>query len=107
MHSPAERRAAAAAAAAIFGRDDLGALPEATVRAVVAELGTPPLRVGDELPTVVEVLAAAGVVQRSPTPTRVSLPRICCTVSTSSCAGDARQWGLSRSRTDDTRGRSG
>jgi tyrosyl-tRNA synthetase len=62
VHSPEERRAAAAAAAAIFGRDDLAALPEATVRAVVAELGVPPLRVGDELPTVVEVLAAAGVV---------------------------------------------
>jgi tyrosyl-tRNA synthetase len=62
VHSPAERRAAAAAAAAIFGRDDLGALPESTVRAVVAELGVPPLRVGDELPTVVDVLVAARVV---------------------------------------------
>jgi tyrosyl-tRNA synthetase len=62
VHSPAERKAAAAAAAAIFGRDDLAALPEATLRAVVSELGIPPLRVGEELPTVVEVLAAAGVV---------------------------------------------
>jgi tyrosyl-tRNA synthetase len=62
VHPPAERRAAAAAAAALFGRDDLAALPEATLRAVVAELGIPPMRVGDELPTVVEVLAAAGVV---------------------------------------------
>ncbi len=62
VHSPAERKAAAAAAAAIFGRDDLAALPEPTLRAVVAELGTPPMRVGEELPTVVDVMAAAGVV---------------------------------------------
>ncbi len=62
VHSPAERRAAAAAAAAIFGREDLAALPEATLRAVVAELGSPPVRVGAELPSVVEILAAAGVV---------------------------------------------
>ena len=62
VHSPAERKAAAAAAAAIFGREDLGALPEATLKAVVAELGAPPMRVGEELPTVVEVMAAAGVV---------------------------------------------
>lgn len=62
VHSPAERRAATAAAAAIFGRDDLAALPEPTLRAVVAELGSPPLRVGTELPTLIEVMAAAGVV---------------------------------------------
>ncbi len=62
VHSPQERRAAAAAAAALFGRDDLTGLPEPTLRAVVAELGIPPLRVGDELPTVVELLAATGVV---------------------------------------------
>lgn len=62
VHSPAERRAAASAAAAIFGRDDLLSLPEQTLRAVVAELGSPPMRVGQELPSVVEVLAAAGVV---------------------------------------------
>ena len=62
VHSPAERRAAASAAAAIFGRDDLAALPEPTLRAVVAELGSPPLRVGEELPSVVDLLAAAGVV---------------------------------------------
>jgi tyrosyl-tRNA synthetase len=62
VHSPEERKAAAAAAAALFGRDDLAALPESTVRAVVAELGIPPLRVGEELPTVVELLAATGVV---------------------------------------------
>jgi len=62
VHSPAERRAAAAAAAAIFGREELAGLPEPTLRAVVAELGSPPLRVGEELPTVVEILVAAGVV---------------------------------------------
>ena len=62
VHSPEERKAAAAAAAALFGRDDLAGLPEPTLRAVVAELGIPPLRVGDDLPTVVELLVAAGVV---------------------------------------------
>ena len=62
VHSPAERRAAAAAAAALFGRDDLASLPEPTLRAVVSELGIPPLRVGAELPGIVEVLVAAGVV---------------------------------------------
>jgi tyrosyl-tRNA synthetase len=62
VHSPAERRAAAAAAAALFGREDLAVLPESTLRAVVSELGMPPLRMGDDLPTVVELLAAAGVV---------------------------------------------
>ncbi|MGV8910628.1 MAG: tyrosine--tRNA ligase [Propionicimonas sp.] len=62
VHSQEERKAAAAAAAALFGRDDLAGLPEPTLRAVVAELGLPPLRVGDGLPTVVDVLAAAGVV---------------------------------------------
>ena len=62
VHSPAERRAAAAAAAALFGRDDLAGLSEPTLRAVVSELGIPPMRVGAELPSVVDVLAAAGVV---------------------------------------------
>ncbi len=62
VHSPAERRAAAAAAAALFGREDLAVLPEATLRAVVSELGIPPLRMGLELPMVVELLVAAGVV---------------------------------------------
>ncbi|MCC6496741.1 MAG: tyrosine--tRNA ligase [Propionibacteriaceae bacterium] len=62
VHSPAERRAATAAAAALFGREDLAGLPEATLRAVVSELGIPPIRTGEELPTVVELLVAAGVV---------------------------------------------
>jgi len=62
VHSPQERKAAAAAAAALFGRDDLAGLPESTLRAVVSELGIPPLRVGEELPTVVELLTATGVV---------------------------------------------
>jgi tyrosyl-tRNA synthetase len=62
VHSPQERRAAVSAAAAIFGRDDLRSLPLPTLQAVVAELGSPPLRAGEDLPTVVEVLAAAGVV---------------------------------------------
>ncbi|WP_028709370.1 tyrosine--tRNA ligase [Propionicicella superfundia] len=62
VHSPTERKAAVAAAAALFGRSELDALTEPTVRAVFAELGGRVLHVGEENPTVVEVLEAAGVV---------------------------------------------
>jgi len=62
VHSPAERDAAVAAAAALFGRSDLAGLSEPTVASVVAELNGPSLEVGAELPTVVDVLAASGVV---------------------------------------------
>ena len=62
VHSPAERDAAVAAAAALFGRSDLADLSEPTVASVVAELNGPSLEVGAELPTVVDVLAASGVV---------------------------------------------
>lgn len=62
VHSPADRRAATDAAAALFGRSELAELSEETLRAVCAELGAPSLPAGAALPTVVEVLTAAGVV---------------------------------------------
>lgn len=62
VHSPAERDAAVAAAAALFGRSELDALAEATLASVVGELNGPVLRVGADLPGVVEVLEASGVV---------------------------------------------
>jgi tyrosyl-tRNA synthetase len=62
VHSPAERDAAVAAAAALFGRSDLDELAEPTLASVVHELKAPLLRVGSELPPVVDVLEASGVV---------------------------------------------
>ena len=62
VHSPAERRAASDAAAAIFGRGELNELPESVLSAVWRELGAIRLEVGAELPAVVDVLLAAGVV---------------------------------------------
>jgi tyrosyl-tRNA synthetase len=62
VHSPADRRAAADAAAALFGRSELAGLGESTLRAVWAELGAPVLTAGTELPSVVEAMTAAGVV---------------------------------------------
>ncbi|MGJ6981257.1 tyrosine--tRNA ligase [Aestuariimicrobium soli] len=61
VHSVAEREAAVAAALALFGRGDLRDLPAATVRAVARELGGVELPSGD-LPTVVDALVLAGVV---------------------------------------------
>jgi tyrosyl-tRNA synthetase len=62
VHSPDERRSAGDAAAALFGRSELGELTEATVRAVVSELGGRTLAVGEEDPSVAEVMEVAGVV---------------------------------------------
>jgi len=62
VHSPVERDAAVAAAAALFGRSDLGELSEHTLASVVGELNAPVVRVGADLPGVVEVLEASGVV---------------------------------------------
>jgi tyrosyl-tRNA synthetase len=62
VHSPAERDAAVAAAAALFGRSELGELSEPTLASVVGELNAPVVRVGGDLPGVVEVLEASGVV---------------------------------------------
>ncbi|HEU5484666.1 MAG TPA: tyrosine--tRNA ligase [Microlunatus sp.] len=62
VHSPAERDAAVAAAAALFGRSELAALTEPTLESVVRELEAPLLQVGADLPLVVDVLEASGVV---------------------------------------------
>ena len=61
VHGRADREAATAAAAALFGRSELAELPPATLCAVCKELGAPVVEVGQELPTVIEVLAASGV----------------------------------------------
>ena len=62
VHSPTERIAATDAAAAVFGRAELAGLPEATLRAVCAELGATRVEAGQELPTVVDALTLSGVV---------------------------------------------
>jgi len=62
VHSPAERDAAVAAAAALFGRSDLHELPAEVLASVAAELGAAELRAADALPSVVEVLERSGVV---------------------------------------------
>jgi tyrosyl-tRNA synthetase len=62
VHGPAERDAAVQAAEAVFGRSDLRELPESVLDDVAAEIGTAQLQANGDLPTVVEVLAAGGVV---------------------------------------------
>ncbi len=62
VHGEAERRAAEAAAAALFGRSDLRELDARTLAAVAGQLESPRLEAGETLPTVIEVLAASGVV---------------------------------------------
>lgn len=62
VHSPAERDAAVAAAAALFGRSDLRELPVQVLAGVTAELGSVELDAVDGLPSVVEVLERSGVV---------------------------------------------
>jgi tyrosyl-tRNA synthetase len=62
VHGPAERDAAVQAAEAVFGRSDLRELPESVLDDVAAEIGAAQLEANGDLPTVVEVLAAGGVV---------------------------------------------
>ena len=62
VHGPAERDAAIQAADAVFGRSDLRELPESVLDDVAAEIGAAQLKANGDLPTVVEVLAAGGVV---------------------------------------------
>ena len=62
VHSPAERRAATDAAAALFGRSELAGLSAETLGAVCGELGAVRLPGGADLPSVIDVLTAAGVV---------------------------------------------
>jgi tyrosyl-tRNA synthetase len=62
VHSQAEREAAVAAAAALFGRQDLRQLSEPTLAAVVAEVGGVALPAEEQLPAIVDVLERSGVV---------------------------------------------
>jgi tyrosyl-tRNA synthetase len=62
VHSKAERRAAVAASAALFGRQDLRELSEPTLAAVVAELGGVALPAEAQLPAIVDILERSGVV---------------------------------------------
>ena len=62
VHSVAERQAATAAAGALFGRGELAGLDGGVLAAVARELGAATVTAGDELPSVVDVLAAGGVV---------------------------------------------
>lgn len=62
VHSVSQRRAAEDAASALFGRGELDALSESTVRDVVQELGGRTLRVSQQPTAMVDVLEAAGVV---------------------------------------------
>ncbi len=62
VHSRAEREAATAAAAAVFGRSDLAGLPDTVLGAVAEELGATTVQAGADLPSIVDVLTAAGVV---------------------------------------------
>ena len=62
VHSPAERDAAVAAAAALFGRSELADLSESVLAGVVAEVGGVPIPAGTDLPSVAEALTSSGVV---------------------------------------------
>lgn len=62
VHSVAERQAATAAAAALFGGGELRELAPDTLAAVHAELGGAQLAVGTDLPNIVDVMVAAGVI---------------------------------------------
>ncbi len=63
VHSVAERQAATAAAGALFGRGELAGLDAGVLAAVARELGAGTVQAGAELPSVVDVLAAGGVVE--------------------------------------------
>ena len=62
VHGAVERDAAIRAAEAVFGRSDLRELSESVLNDVAAEIGGAQLDANGDLPTVVEVLAAGGVV---------------------------------------------
>jgi tyrosyl-tRNA synthetase len=71
VHGTAERDAAVQAAEAVFGRSDLRDLPESMLDDVAAEIGGTQLEANGDLPTVVEVLAAGGVVHSKSAARRV------------------------------------
>ena len=62
VHSPTERDAAVAAAAALFGQSELANLSESVLAGVVAEVGGVPIPAGAGLPSVAEALSSSGVV---------------------------------------------
>ncbi len=62
VHSPQDRASATAAASALFGGGELRDLSADVLAAVNTELGGVELPTGASLPTVVEAMAAAGVV---------------------------------------------
>ncbi|SDT14002.1 tyrosine--tRNA ligase [Microlunatus soli] len=62
VHSPADTKAANDAAAALFGRSELQALGDETIRDVAEELGAPAVKSDGELPTFVDAMEASGVV---------------------------------------------
>jgi tyrosyl-tRNA synthetase len=62
VHSEADRDAAIAAAAALFGRSDLHDLTESVMGQVVREVGGVELAASESLPNVVDLLEASGVV---------------------------------------------
>lgn len=62
VHSPVIAERVEVAARALFGQADLAELDEATLASAIAELPRVSISVKDEMPTWVDVLAAAGVV---------------------------------------------
>lgn len=62
VHGVDQRQAAVRAAGAIFGKGELHDLDEATLRSVAAEVPSGEID-GDDLPTICEAMAAAGVVE--------------------------------------------
>ncbi len=62
VHSPADTRAANAAGEALFGRTELGGLSADTLTDVAAELGAVDLKTTDGAASVVDAMAATGVV---------------------------------------------
>lgn len=62
VHCRQDREAATTAAAALFGRAELSNLTAAVLHDVVQELGGVRLQVGAELPSVVDAMVAAGIV---------------------------------------------
>lgn len=62
VHGEDETRKAKAAAEAVFGRSDLAELDSRTLRAVLSDISLSRITAGQELPSVVDVLEASGVV---------------------------------------------
>lgn len=62
VHGEDLRKSAEKAAAALFGRGELAELDESTLDAVMGEVQTQKMECGSELPSVVDALAASGVV---------------------------------------------